>query len=137
MTVVDASVMVSALHPADINHDLCRTWLSQQIAARTPLAAPYLLLSELAGSIARVTGQPSAGHVALATVLAIPTLTFVPYLDEPPTLAATLASDLRLRGADATYVAIASQLGMDLVSLDKEQLERGGQYVVTRRPSVS
>ena len=137
MTVVDASVMVSALLPGDVNHQQCLSWLDQQIAAGIPLYAPYLLLNEVAGSIARITGQPSIGHAAVATVLAIPQFTLVSDQVYPPTLASTLAADLRLKGADATYVAVAAQLGMDLVSLDREQLERGGQYVVTRRPTIA
>ena len=135
--VVDASVMVSALLPGDINHTQCLMWLDQQIAAGVPLYAPRLLLNEVAGSIARVTGQPSAGHTAIATILAIPNFTLVSDQDYPTTFASTLAADLRLRGADATYVAVAALLEMDLFSLDREMLERGGQRVMTRRPDVS
>ena len=136
MTVVDASVMVSALQPDDVNYRVSRAWLDRQIDERRPLAAPYLLLSEIAGAIARVTGDPSAGHTAVASVLAIHSLTLIPDVGEPPTLASQLAADLQLKGADATYVAVAMQLDMELVTWDHEQLERGGRRVVTRRPQV-
>lgn len=136
MTVVDASVMVSALQPDDVNYQVSRAWLDRQIDERRPLAAPYLLLSEIAGAIARVTGDPSAGHTAVASVLAIHSLTLIPDVGEPPTLASQLAADLQLKGADATYVAVAMHLDMDLVTWDHEQLERGGRRVVTRRPQV-
>ena len=136
MTVVDASVMVSALQPHDVNYQVSRAWLDRQIDERRPLAVPYLLLSEIAGAIARVTGDPSAGHTAVASVLAIHSLTLIPDVGEPPTLASQLAADLQLKGADATYVAVAMQLDMELVTWDHEQLERGGRRVVTRRPQV-
>ena len=116
MTVVDASVIVSALQPGDINHQVSRAWLDRQIDERRPLAAPYLLLSEIAGAIARVTSDPSAGHTAVASVLAIHSLTLIPDVGEPPTLASQLAADLQLKGADATYVGVAIQLDMELVT---------------------
>ena len=136
MTVVDASVIVSALQPGDVNHQVSRAWLDQQIDEGQPLAAPYLLLSEIAGAIARVTGEPSAGHTAVASVLAIHSFTLIPDLGEPPTLASQLAADLQLKGADATYVAVAMQLDMELVTWDREQFERGGRRIVTRRPEA-
>ena len=40
-------------------------------------------------------------------------------------LTADVAADLRLRGADATYVAAAQELNLPLVSWDREQIERG------------
>lgn len=134
MTVVDASVMVSALRPGDVNHQVSRAWLDRQINEQRPLAAPYLLLSEIAGAIARISGEPLVGHTAVASVLAIHSLTLIPDLGEPPTLASQLAANLQLKGADATYVALAMQLQMDLVSWDREQLEHGGRVVTTRRP---
>lgn len=136
MTVVDASVIVSALGPGDTFQQLSRAWLDRQIEEDRPLAAPYLMLSELAGVIARVTGDPADGHAAVAFVLAIPSFELVPDVGEPPTLASQLAADLQLKGADATYVAVAMQLEMELVTWDREQLERGGRRIVTRRPEA-
>ena len=48
--------------------------------------------------------------------------------------AAVVATDHRLRGCDAVYVALADQLDDVLVTLDRQQLERGADLVVTRRP---
>ena len=49
--------------------------------------------------------------------------------------AARLAARLRLRGADAVYVALAERLDLPLVTLDSQQLERGGSVIDVRRPS--
>lgn len=136
MTVIDASVMVSALGPGDVFQQVSRAWLDRQIEEDRPLAAPYLMLSELAGAIARVTGDPADGHAAVAFVLAIPSFELIPDVGEPPTLATQLAADLQLKGADATYVAVAVQLEMDLRTWDREQLERGAAVVTTHRPSL-
>jgi predicted nucleic acid-binding protein len=48
--------------------------------------------------------------------------------------ACAFASVGLLRGADAVYVATASQLGATLVTLDREMIERAGRYVEVRTP---
>ncbi len=136
MTVVDASIMLSALGPGDTFQQVSRAWLERQTEEDRPLAAPYLMLSEIADVIARVTGNQADGHAAVAFVLAIPSFELVPDVGEPPTLASQLAADLQLKGADATYVAVAMELEMELVTWDREQLEHGGRRVVTRRPEA-
>jgi len=46
----------------------------------------------------------------------------------------TLAAEHRIRGCDAVYVALARQLDMPLITLDRQQLERGAAVVATRVP---
>ena len=48
--------------------------------------------------------------------------------------AVEVAADLKLRTGDATYVAIARQLNIPLVSWDKEQLQRAANLVATYTP---
>ncbi|MBI2940706.1 MAG: hypothetical protein HYY04_09750 [Chloroflexi bacterium] len=48
--------------------------------------------------------------------------------------AAGLAATLRLRGADAIYVALADRLKLPLVTWDQEQLTRARPLVATRTP---
>jgi predicted nucleic acid-binding protein len=45
-----------------------------------------------------------------------------------------VAADLGLRGADAVYVALAHQLGLTLVTWDREQLTRTASMIVSRTP---
>lgn len=49
-------------------------------------------------------------------------------------LAASLASQYSLRGADAVYVATARRLKAPLITLDDEQLRRGQAVVTTAAP---
>jgi len=49
-------------------------------------------------------------------------------------LAAQLAADHALRGADAVYVAAALRLGLPLVTLDGEQLQRAEAVISTLSP---
>jgi predicted nucleic acid-binding protein len=39
-----------------------------------------------------------------------------------------------IRGCDAIYVALAEDLGTELVTLDRQQRERGSAIVPTREP---
>jgi predicted nucleic acid-binding protein len=56
-------------------------------------------------------------------------------LDEAAaTTSATLAVDLRLRGADAPYVALGLHLGLPLVTWDQEQMTRAASVIQTRTP---
>jgi predicted nucleic acid-binding protein len=48
--------------------------------------------------------------------------------------AARIAGEHRIRGCDAVYVALAEQLSEALVTLDRQQLERGAAVVAVRAP---
>ena len=49
-------------------------------------------------------------------------------------LSAQVAANLRLRGADSFYVALAYQLSMPLVTWDQEQRERGRSLISSLTP---
>ncbi len=134
MIVTDASVMVSALHPTDVHHQQSRAWLRQHLRAGNTLIAPLLLLSEVSGAVTRRSGDFALGQQALNRQIAFRQLRLVPLDAHLGVLAAQLAVQLRLRGADAVYVALAAQLRIPLVTWDGEQRERGGQIIDAREP---
>src|SRR5579883_745268 len=105
--VVDASVWVSRLVPQDVHHDVSRRWLDRYIAAGGRLVAPIMLFIEVAGAIARRTGQPTLAHQAIAHLRTVTQLHIVPVDMVVGRNASHLAADLQLRGADAIYVAVA------------------------------
>jgi predicted nucleic acid-binding protein len=132
--VVDASVWVSRLVDGDTHHELCTSWLERQTSAGGLVIAPTLVLAEVAGAISRRTRRPELAHQAVEAMQALPGLRLVSI--DPPLadLAARLASDHGLRGADAVYVATASHLGLPLCTLDSEQLHRAGPVVAASTP---
>ena len=137
MTVVDASVLVSAFNPIDYFHTLSRDWLRRRIRAGDQMHAPVLLQSEVAGALTRRTGDQALGLRASRWIHALPELQLVVVDESLGALAADLAVALRLRGADAVYVALAAQLTLPLTSWDDEQIKRGGQHVTAQRPDGS
>lgn len=50
--------------------------------------------------------------------------------------ASDLAKDLRLRGADSVYVALAARFGLPLVTWDQELLERAASRIDVRIPGA-
>jgi predicted nucleic acid-binding protein len=135
--VVDASVIVSRLVPHDVHHEASRRWLSRHVAEGGLLIAPALLLPEVAGAIARRTGESRLASRAVEAVLRLPQLRLVPVDDALARTAARLAGQLRLRGADALYVAAAAALRLPLVTWDMEQRNRGTPLVDVLLPETA
>ncbi len=133
--VADASVMVAVLYPQDPFHQVSRTWFDRHLQAGNHLAAPLLLMSEVAGVIRRETGDAVLARQAVQWLYDLPELQRYPLDEALAHLAADAAVDLALRGADAVYVALAAQLQLPLVTWDRQQRERGGQRIIAREPS--
>lgn len=134
MYVVDASVWVSRFLPADVLHDPSYRWLGEQVAQGEPVAAPLLVLAEVAGAVARRAGLSELGVHAASLMQHLPNARLVAVDTELAQLGAQLAAELRLRGADALYVALARRLSIPLVTWDQEQRERGRPLVAVLNP---
>ena len=89
------------------------------------LAAPALLLVEVAGAVSRRTGRPELAARAVELVEQLPDGRLVPVDAQLARFAAGLAGRLHLRRGDALYLALAPRLGFSLVTWGREQLERG------------
>ena len=127
--VVDASVVVSRLVAHDVRHEASRRWLTRHVAGGGLVIAPTLLLPEVAGAVARRTAEPRLARRAVDAVLRLPALRPVPVDDVLARMAAKLAAQLRVRGADAIYIAVAATLQLPLVTWDVEQRDRAARLV--------
>jgi predicted nucleic acid-binding protein len=135
-SVVDASVLVSCLLPQDAHHAASRAWLGRQLASGASLVAPITLLAEVGGAIARRTEGAEQGQQAIGWLIHLPNLRLAAVDHSVGLLAAELATALRLRGADALYVAVAERLALPLVSWDREQQERAVGRVPVQTPAA-
>jgi predicted nucleic acid-binding protein len=133
--VVDASVVVSRLVPHDVHHEASRRWLTRHVARGGLVIAPTLLLPEVAGAVARRTGEPRLARRAVDAVLRVPGLRLVAVDDVLARMAARLAGRLRVRGADAIYLAVAASLRLPLVTWDIEQRDRAAPLVEVLVPT--
>lgn len=136
MITVDASVWVSAALPDDVHHAVARPWLAAWTQADT-VVVPMLVLSEVAGAVARRTANREAGHHIAVELAQAPRIVLVPMNLGLATAAAYYAAELSLRGADAVYVAVARLMGTPLFTWDREQRLRAQGLVDVRRPTLS
>lgn len=124
MRVVDASVWVSRFVPSDEHHQASREWLEARLNRGELLAAPVLLLAEVAGAIARRTRAAELGLQAIDSLLRISSLRLVAIDSRLGEEAARLAATLHLKGADAVYAALAHHFKIPLITWDADQAER-------------
>lgn len=134
MIVVDASVWVSLFVPQDVHHHQSRRWIEERISDRTDLVIPALLPIEVSGAISRRTGEPNLAHRAVGILLRVPGVRLIPIEQQLGMLSARVAADLRMRGADAVYVAVAHRLNVPLVTWDLEQADRASNLISAHTP---
>jgi predicted nucleic acid-binding protein len=132
--VTDASVWVSLFVQQDLYHKPSRRWLHAYSFAGSATIAPIILLAEVAGAIARRTADSILAWQSVQVVLRVPGLRVVTISRRLGLLAATIAANERLRGADTLYVAVAQHLCIPLVSWDQEQIARSGGAIATYTP---
>jgi len=123
MIVLDASVWVSWFLPNDTNHAATVPWMRATLIAATPIVLPSLCPVEVGGALARRADDVLARH-AVQLILGYPALRIVSVDDTVMHAATDIAIAVRLRGADAVYVAVAEALRLPLISWDMEHTTR-------------
>lgn len=128
---LDASVVLNAFNPAEAGH---ATSLQLQTILQTqaiPVVVPTLLLVEVAAMISRVLNDTPRAQAFARRLSRLPYLEWVPLTRAFGLVAADLAAQNRLRGADAVYAAVALRSGTTLITLDHEHLTRLTDIVST------
>jgi predicted nucleic acid-binding protein len=133
--VVDASVYVALLREDEAGHAACRVWLDRATERGDALVAPAVLAPEVVGAISRgLADRPLAQRVA-GQLLSGAIVTLEPIGPALTKRAAAVAAEHRIRGCDAIYVALAAELDDVLVTLDRQQAQRGGSAVTVIDPT--
>lgn len=136
MIVIDASVWVSYLLPQEPAHQFTKQWLAQYLVNGGTLAAPIILVPEVAGAVTRRTRFITEGQQAIDYLTNLSPLRLLMLNRSLGLAAAQVAVDLQLKGADACYVAVAQRLRVPLVSWDQEQLRRASQLIQAYTPAT-
>jgi len=131
---LDASVFLNAFNPAEPGHTESAALMALLEAVAAPIAAPTLVLPEVAGAIARIRGDEELAREFAATLARLPHLMLIALDSALAEQALELAARHRLRGADAVYGAVARRFGATLVTRDREQKDRLSGAIVTRFP---
>src|SRR3989304_3108393 len=125
MTVtIDASVFVSAFTPTESAYQVSKAFMMSVREQSVPIIVPILVLPEISAAIARGQGKLELGIAFVNELKKIPNITLIDLDESLASLAVEVAAQHRLRGSDAVYAAVALRFGTQLVTLDREQLER-------------
>ena len=134
MPVVDASVCTALFSPRELQHVPSRIWFREARRGDEQVVAPVILLAEVAAALGRGLGDAELVDYAVGILRSRRWVDLFPVTQALATRAAKIAADQKIRGCDAIYVALAQQLGMELVTLDSDQLDRGAAVIKTRTP---
>ncbi len=121
MPVIDASVYLSLINAHDNEHASSWAWFEQARSAQESLAAPSILLAEVAAALSRGVGDPALAHRVVQELKGSGLIELIPVTLSTAERAAALAADHRIRGCDAVYAAMAHQRGEVLITLDHQQ----------------
>ena len=134
MIVVDASVWLSSLIEQDANHRSTIRWQNSWPVDGFEIHVPGIAIVEIGGGVARRTNSDAAGYHAVQAVIDHPSVRVQEMTTELIMKSAALAIELRLRGADSTYVALANLMNAPLVTWDREQRERASRVISSFTP---
>ncbi len=131
---VDASVFVNALSPDEDGSEESAEFISQLRLDGVALIEPTLFVTEIVASIARKQDSADIALEVLHDLRKFPKMTLVDLDDDFAEFASEVAANNRLRGSDAVYAAIVLRFGTELITLDKEQLDRLPKVLSVRAP---
>ena len=135
LLTIDASVFVSAARPSEIGHAESTAFLTWVRNTRPRLFLPTLVLAEVAAALSRTGSEAGLAQQYAMAVGQLPNTVMVALDEGLARQSAALGAQHRLRGADAVYLASAALFAAELVTLDREQLERGAAIVQTLTPA--
>lgn len=132
--IIDASVWIASVLAEDAHHAASLSFIRRFVSEGLIATHPSLVWPEIAGAVARRTGDAQLGAKVATDIASKPWIESMavdaPIADE----AMRLAAKLRLKGADAIYVALAVTLRMPLITLDAEIPERGRAVAKIQSP---
>ena len=129
VSVLDASVAVSALRANDVNHARAVSYLAPLLQGVDTIVVPTLFDVEVVATLVRA-GYPPA-DARRAADLFVSRARMVTLGPRAARAASNTASRTRLRTGDAVYVSVAQREGLPLVTFDAEILARAHMAGVT------
>ena len=115
---IDASVFVAAVRLQEQHYAISREFLQQAQLRGVNVFCPTLVLPECAAAVARPTGDSALADELVALVEGFSRLHLIALEPLLARRAAQIAIAHRLRGADATYVAVAEAFEATLITWD-------------------
>ena len=124
--VIDASVWVSAVDPTDTMSEPSRTFLSHVADRELSIAMPEFSKLEIACALARRMRSAELGRSLADQMLESPRMSTHSVNQALLRRAVQLGTRGFLRAGDSLYAAVAQAVDGQLVSWDRELIERAG-----------
>lgn len=121
---IDASVWVAARFDNEPGYHESTEFLLLAMGSRQSIVLPWLAIVECVAAVARKTDNPRLADEVGTHLLGLPEVMWVTLDETAVREAISVASEHRLRAADAVYAAVARTHGATLVTLDSEMLSR-------------
>ncbi len=121
---IDASVWVAARFASEPGHGESTEFLLQALGTRDTIVLPLLAIVECVAAVARKTENSQLATEVGMHLHALPAVSWVALDKDAVATATEVASEYRLRAADAVYAAVARSYGATLVTLDVEMRSR-------------
>ena len=131
---IDASVFVSAFTPTEPAHQASKALMLNIREQSIPIIVPVLVLPEISAALSRGQGKPELGKAFVKELRNFPNTTFIDVDEIVANLAVDISANNRLRGSDAVYAAVALRFGTELITLDREQLDRLPKVLSVKTP---
>lgn len=131
---IDASVFVNAFSPTEEGSDTSLEFINNVKKQGVPIILPVLVLPEITAAVARKQNNTELALKLQQEIKMFSNITFVDVDSSLADFAVEVAAQHRLRGSDAVYAAVSLRFGTELVTLDREQLERLPKVLSVRTP---
>ena len=125
-TTLDASVLVSAVSPKDVNFAQSRALLEELAQQGLSIVEPAFARVEVACALARKFKDSLGARTATHELFALFDVVEVGVDQTLLEAASGIGTQCFLRGADAIYAATAKLHDAQLISWNGEHIERGG-----------
>ena len=102
MPVIDASVYIALTNAREKEHASSWAWFEGARLAQESLAAPSILLAEVAAALSRGVGDPALARRVVRDLRESGLIELVPVTLSTAETAAILAADHRIRGCEAS-----------------------------------
>ncbi len=134
MYCIDASVIVNSQLEREPYYSQSKAFLIMVKEKNLKVFLPEIVIPEITSGILRATMDDNFAFQFANNLRSISNFPFVPVDSKLANLASWIICKTKLKSADAIYIALAFDYNLELVTLDKEQLEKGKKFVKVRRP---
>jgi predicted nucleic acid-binding protein len=134
MYCLDASVIVSSQLKKEVFYFQSKRFLERVKREKIKIFLPEIVIPEIISGVFRGTQNKKLTLEFVSLLRELPNFLFIPVDAKLSNLAGSIITETGLKANDAIYVALAYDYDLELITLDKDQLEKGKKFVKTRMP---